>query len=213
MNAERQAKVNQVKEIASQIATSKALVIAEYAGLKVKEIQEIKEALSSNGIDIKVYKNRLFKIASKEANLNFDKYLTGPNIYAFGKDDEIAPAKMLSNFAKTYEALKLKSGLYEGKIIGSKELAEIASLPTLDEARGILAMSLIGPLRYLAIGLDMLTKNEKLLKSDTKSKSQSSQQSEAKQEEDNQTQEVSSDSPSTNKVSEKQKQEINIKEK
>ena len=163
MNANKQVKHNQVKEISEKISSSKAMVVAEYAGLSVKELQALRKDLKAHGVEIKVYKNRLFKIAAKEAGFEtLETDLIGPNIYAFGMEDEISPAKVLSQFAKEHEALKLKAGTYEGKVINAAELAVIATLPSYEEALTMLAMSMLAPIKYVGSGLHMLVEEGKL---------------------------------------------------
>lgn len=162
MNANKQAKHAQVKEISEKISSSKAMVVAEYAGLSVKQLQDLRKDLKEHGVELKVYKNRLFRIAANEAGINLDADLVGPNIYAFGMEDEISPAKVLAKFAKEHEALKLKAGTYEGKVIDSAELAVIATLPSYEEALTMLAMSMLAPIKYVGSGLHMLVEEGKL---------------------------------------------------
>ena len=161
MNANQIAKQNVVKEIADKISKSKSLVVAEYAGLTVKEIQQLKKELKSKNAEIKIYKNRLFKIAAKEAGFEtLAEKLVGPNTFAFGFEDEIAPAKVLFNFSKKHKALKIKSGIYEGKIVGEEEVLQVAQLPSMEEALAQLAMSMIYPIKALSIGLNLLSEQK-----------------------------------------------------
>ncbi|WP_308446396.1 50S ribosomal protein L10 [Candidatus Mycoplasma mahonii] len=157
MNANRIAKESQVKEIVDKINNSKSLVIAEYAGLTVVQTQELRRKLKAQGVELKVYKNRLFKIAAKEAGFDgLATDLVGPNAFAFGMEDEISPTKVLAKFAKEHESLKLKMGTYEGKVIGQEELHVIATLPSYDEALTMLAMSMLSPIKFVGSGLHML---------------------------------------------------------
>ncbi len=157
MNALRQAKEIKVKEISNKISQSAGLVIAEYHGLTVAEIQELRTLSAEKDVELKVYKNRIFKIAAKENDIEaINKELVGPNIFAFGKSDDISPAKVLAEFAKTHAALKLKAGTHEGKVIGLEEVLKIATLPSLEEALTILAMSMMAPLKYTSVGLNTL---------------------------------------------------------
>ena len=162
MNAQKQAKVAVVKEVSEKLASSKAMVVAEYAGLSVKELQDLRAQLNAKGVELKVYKNRLFKIAANEAGHNMDVHLTGPNIYAFGMEDEISPAKVLAEFAKTHEALKLKAGIYEGNVINEAEVKVIATLPSYEEALTMLATSLLAPVNQIGKGLHLLIEEGKL---------------------------------------------------
>lgn len=163
MNANKKAKVSQVKEISTKISSSKALVVAEYAGLTVRDLQDLRKELKSHGVELKVFKNNLFKIAADNAGFGtLESSLVGPNIYAFGMEDEISPAKVLSKFANDHKALKLKAGTYEGKVIDAKELQVVATLPSYEEALTMLAMSLLSPIKFVGAGLHMLVKENKL---------------------------------------------------
>ena len=157
MNANKQAKVNVVKEISKKIADSKGLVVAKYDGLTVKEFQSLRQQLKENDVELKVYKNRLFKLAAKEAGLSeLDPTLTGANVFAFGMSDDISPAKVLAAFAKDHEALELKGGTYEGKVVDATGINEVATLPSLEEALSMLAMQLISPVKFVGVGLNQL---------------------------------------------------------
>lgn len=162
MTTNRRAKEEQIKEISAKISAAKSLVVAEYAGLTVKNLQALRKDLKAKGVELKVYKNRLFRVASNEAGYNLDESLIGPNIYAFGMEDDISPAKVLAKFAKKHEALKLKAGIYEGNVIDSTGVAEVATLPSLEEALTMLATSLLAPVNYIGKGLHLLTTEGKL---------------------------------------------------
>ena len=77
-------------------------------------------------------------------------------------EDDISPAKVLAKFAKKHEALKLKAGIYEGNVIDSTGVAEVATLPSLEEALTMLATSLLAPVNYIGKGLHLLTTEGKL---------------------------------------------------
>ncbi len=157
MSALRQAKETQVKEISKKISDSQAFVVAEYRGLTVNDLETLRTELREKDVELKVYKNRIFKIAAKENGFEaINEELTGPNIYAFGMKDDISPAKILAKFAKKHKALKLKAGTFEGKVINLEELQVVASLPSLEEALGMLANSLIAPVKQMGISLNLL---------------------------------------------------------
>ncbi|UUD36678.1 50s ribosomal protein L10 [Mycoplasmopsis californica] len=156
-------KKDTVKEISNKLANSKALVVAQYSGLKVSELQTLRREAKHHGVDIKVYKNRLFKLAAADAKLNdLDQYLVGSSIFAFSNNDDMSAAKVLSAFAKTNKLLVIKAGTYEGKVIDADGVKMVASLPTYEEALGILGRSLLAPLQQISIGLKMLVDENKL---------------------------------------------------
>ncbi len=163
MNANKQAKVNEVSEIKNKISKSQALVVVEYSGLTVKQFQVLRRELKAQDVELAVYKNRLFKIAATESGLaGLETDLIGQNAFAFGYSDDIAPAKILAKFAKDNEALKLKAGTFEGKVIDAAEVAKVAKLPSFEEALTILAMQLISPVKFIGVGLHQLVTEQRV---------------------------------------------------
>ena len=164
MNANKQAKVEVVKEIVNKINKAEGIVVAKYDGLTVSEFQLLRSQLSEKDVELKVYKNRLFKIAAKDAGIEeIQSSLTGQNVFAFGMSDDISPAKVLAAFAKDHEALELKAGTYEGRVIGADEVKEVATLPSLEEALTMLATQLISPVKYVGVGLNQLVEENHLV--------------------------------------------------
>ena len=91
------------------LKASVSTVVVDYRGLNVAEITELRKQLREAGIEFKVYKNTLARRAAEAAELaESERTLTGPNAIAFSKEDVVAPAKILNEFAKKHEALKLK---------------------------------------------------------------------------------------------------------
>jgi large subunit ribosomal protein L10 len=157
MNSIRKQKTQQVDQLTSKLKDSSALVVFSYHGLSVPAMQELRQKLTENDVELKVYKNRLVKIAAKNAGYeDLNKSLIGPNAFAFSASDDIAPAKIISEFAKKHESLKMIAGTYENKVVFSEELLSIAALPSMEEALTMLASSLLSPLRYIAVGLNMI---------------------------------------------------------
>ncbi|NQZ65760.1 MAG: 50S ribosomal protein L10 [Mycoplasmatales bacterium] len=161
MNENMKIKTEVVKEISNKINSSQSLVVAKYAGLTVKEFQDLRAQLAEKDVELKVYKNRLFKIAAREANLEeLEESLTGANVFAFGMSDDISPAKILANFAKNHKALELKAGTYEGKVLDTDGINSIATLPSFEEALTILANQLMSPVKFIGVGLHQLTEGD-----------------------------------------------------
>ncbi|CAT05380.1 50S ribosomal protein L10 [Mesomycoplasma conjunctivae] len=163
MNKFRAKKEQTVAEIKTLLQSSSSLAIAEYRGLTVNELEDLRKELKSSGTFVKVYKNRLFKIAAQE--LGFEGLadsLVGPNLFAFGSTDAIAPAKIIFKKSKDQPILVLKGGIYENHVVSSAEIQEIATLPNFEEALTMLASSLQGGLKQLAIGLQLLIDENKL---------------------------------------------------
>ncbi|WP_338955084.1 50S ribosomal protein L10 [Spiroplasma endosymbiont of Polydrusus cervinus] len=148
-----------VNEIINNFKTSNSSVVVEYQKLTVAEFTELRRMLTKKEIKIKVYKNNLVNLAAKEAGfVELDQFLTGPNAFAFGMGEQMAAAKNLAKFAKTHPAIKLKAGIYEGKVLDTKAIIEIAALPTKDELLSIFASSLLYPLYMFAIAVKEIAK-------------------------------------------------------
>jgi large subunit ribosomal protein L10 len=136
-----------VNAIADKIKTSNGVVIAEYAGLTVADMTELRNMARERNIFIKVYKDSLVTRAIDSLKIEgLAPYLTKQNIYMFS-DDAIAPAKLVAEFAKKHDQLVLKAGIYEGKVMDTAAITEIATLPSKDELYSMFASSLIYPLR------------------------------------------------------------------
>ena len=139
----KEAKKNYVEEMKKNFSSNESVMIAQYQGLNVTELDELRKELRDKGILFKITKNRITKIAIKETAVkDLEKYFTGPTAAAISSDP-ITTAKILTNFAKSHDKLKIVAGFMDGKVLDQKEVAIIATLPSLEEARakivGILA--------------------------------------------------------------------------
>ncbi|QJG67106.1 50S ribosomal protein L10 [Mycoplasma phocoenae] len=159
----RDAKVLVVNEITEMLENAKALVVANYQGLNVEQLQELRTEAKANGVSLKVFKNRLVKHAASKLNYDaLNDHLAGQNIYVFGNDDDISAAKLVANFAKKHKKLEIVAGIFENKVINADQVKVVATLPTYEEALMTLGSSLLTPLRHLAMGLDMMVKENKI---------------------------------------------------
>lgn len=118
-----------VEQIAAMMKESGSVVVVEYRGLTVAALTNLRRQLRAENASIKVYKNNLVVRAAQ--SLGYDglaESLVGPNAIVLGKEATAAPA-ILSKFAKKEKSLVIKSGVVEGKVLGEKEIKEIAKLP------------------------------------------------------------------------------------
>lgn len=144
-----------VGEIKERFNGSEAVLLIDYRGLSVKEMQELRRSVREAGGDIKVYKNSLTEIAIRELALpNMDEHLQGPTAFVFVEADPVAPAKALSVFAKAHQALELKGGLVQNRVIDTDGLKALATLPSREELvaklLGTMQNPLTGTVRVLA---------------------------------------------------------------
>jgi large subunit ribosomal protein L10 len=143
-----------VAEIADKFRASKATVIVDYRGLNVAEMTELRKQLREAGVEFKVYKNTLTRRALAEVGLEgLDEVFTGPNAIAFSNEDVVAPAKILSEFAKTHEALEIKGGVIEGNIASKEEIDALAKLPSREGLLSMLLSVLQAPIRNFALAI------------------------------------------------------------
>jgi large subunit ribosomal protein L10 len=141
-----------VEEISTKFRESKSTIIVDYRGLSVGEVTELRKQLREAGVEFKVFKNTMTRRAVELAELTgLDDALTGPNAVAFSKDDVIAPAKILNEFAKKHEALEIKAGVIEGTVATVEEVKALAELPSREGLLSMLLSVLQAPIRNLAL--------------------------------------------------------------
>jgi large subunit ribosomal protein L10 len=150
----REEKVKAVEEIATKLRESQTTVVADYRGLTVAQVTELRKQLREAGVEFKVYKNTLARLATaKEGLTELDQHLLGPNAIAFSKDDVIAPAKILVDFAKKNEKLEIKGGVIEGKVVGPDQIKALAALPSREGLLSMLLSVLQAPIRNFALAV------------------------------------------------------------
>ncbi|RKD67548.1 LSU ribosomal protein L10P [Sinobaca qinghaiensis] len=141
-----------VNEIAEKLESSVSTIVVDYRGLNVTEVTELRQKLREAGVDFKVYKNTMTRRATEKTNLtDLDEHLVGPTAIATSKEDVIAPAKVLNNFAKDHNALEIKTGIIEGRVVSLEEITQLASLPSYDGMVSMLLSVLQAPIRNLAL--------------------------------------------------------------
>ena len=146
-----------VAEVAELLGSSKMTVVAAYQGTPVKALQSLRRQSSENGTQLKVVKNRLV-IKALQANETLKgadtSSLTGMLLYAFNSEDEVAPAQVLANFAKTQPTLEFV-GAYsgEGKFLSADEVKALATLPSKNELIAQVLATLTSPVNDVMSGL------------------------------------------------------------
>ena len=124
-------KEQQIKELHDKFLRAKAAVIADYKGLTVQELTDLRKMLRGAGIEFKIVKNTLASIASKGTPFeNTSKYFAGPTSLAISYKDPVAAAKIMVSYAKKEEKLNIRAGLVEGNVIGAEEVKKLSELPS-----------------------------------------------------------------------------------
>lgn len=148
-----------VSEIKDIIENNGTLILFDYRGLTDKEAKEIRRELRKNNDDYKIYKNTLLKLAFNDKGINLDEALSGPSALAYGAD-QLSAIKTLSKFAKANKNLEIKMGYVDKEVADLNKINSLASLPSREELLTMVAGGMIGIVRNLAIGLDLVSKQK-----------------------------------------------------
>ena len=136
-------KIQIVEQLKEKLAKAKGVVLTDYQGLSVPEVEILRRNLQEAGANYQVVKNTLLNLALKNSGSRFtidDLRFTGPTAVVLSNEDEIKPLKALYDFAKEHEALEVKGGFFEGAFLAAEKLKEIASLPS----REVLLAKVVG---------------------------------------------------------------------
>ncbi|GGG90595.1 50S ribosomal protein L10 [Paenibacillus radicis (ex Gao et al. 2016)] len=149
-----QEKQQAVETISAKLRESTSTVVADYRGLNVAQVTELRKQLREAGVEFQVLKNSLVRRATEAAELaELNEILVGPTAIAFSNGDAVAPAKILNDFAKKNDALKLKGGVVEGKVVGHEQIKALAELPSRDGLLSMLLSVLQAPVRNFALAV------------------------------------------------------------
>lgn len=145
-----------VEELKNLFANSSVVIGAEYRGLTVKEMTALRRTLREAGVEARVVKNRLFQIAAAQAGQEAaGGVVEGPSLVIFGYGDIVAPAKAITEYARTARnAFAAKKVFIDGAVVDGKIVAELASLPSREQLIGQLAGAFVSPLQTLVNLLD-----------------------------------------------------------
>lgn len=148
-----------IDEISDRIKSANSVVLFDYRGITDSEAKELRCKLRETNSDYRVYKNTLMARAFNELGIDLNEVLNGPSAFAFSTD-QIAPIKVLSEFAKAHPALVLKAGVVDGEIADQAKLAEYATIPSREGLLTMLAGGMIGIARDLSICLDLYSQQK-----------------------------------------------------
>lgn len=148
-----------IDEIKDRVQNANTIVLFDYRGITDSEAKELRVKLRESNSDYKVYKNTLMARAFNELNIDLNDSLNGPSAFAYG-EDQIAPIKILSDFAKDHPALVLKVGIVDGEKADQAKLAEYATIPSRDGLLTMLAGGMIGLVRDLSICLNLYSEQK-----------------------------------------------------
>ena len=142
----KQSKEELIAEFAVKLKEAKAAFLADYRGLDVDQANDLRNKLREVGVEYRVVKNTLLRLAAKDTDSAcFDEFLNGPTAIALVKDDPVAPAKALVEFAKKNDVFELKAGMLDGKLLAVAEIQALAELPSREELLAKMLGSMSAP--------------------------------------------------------------------
>ena len=155
-----QEKIDVVDDLKERLNGAKAVMLAEYRGLTVHQLGELRKQLRSVSAQYKVVKNRLARIAVASTEMQeLRDHLKGPTGLIVAREDPVAVAKTLQTFARTNQAFTIKGGVVEGRFIGADGVKALAELPSKEALRSQLVGAVQGPLAQL-VGLLLAPQRE-----------------------------------------------------
>ena len=132
-----------VDNLNQRLSKSCIVILADYKGLDVATINSLRRELQENNIEFQVVKNSLLARASEQTDVNLIKdRFKGPSAVALSYDDPVAPAKILTRFAKDHDALEIKVGVLDGQVLELNEIKTLSALPSREELLAVLLATL-----------------------------------------------------------------------
>lgn len=153
----KQEKIDVVTDVKERALRAKSIVVTDYRGITVKDMTELRTKLRNEDVEYKIVKNRLLKIALREAGLpTMDEYLKGTTAIAFGMKDPISPAKVLVAYAKDNDKLKVIGGQMDNELLDAAALVTLSQMPSREVLLSRFVGSLASPVQKLAFGLNQV---------------------------------------------------------
>ncbi|MCD0068497.1 50S ribosomal protein L10, partial [Streptococcus agalactiae] len=154
-------KAEQVELIAEKMKAAASIVVVDSRGLTVEQDTNLRRSLRESDVEFKVIKNSILIRAAEKAGLEDLKELfVGPSAVAFSNEDVIAPAKVISDFAKDAEALEIKGGSVDGKFTSVEEINALAKLPNKEGMLSMLLSVLQAPVRNVAYAVKAVAEKD-----------------------------------------------------
>ena len=146
-----------VKNLAEDLKTSNLILLVDYRGITVEDATKLRKEVRETNAEYRVIKNNIIKRAlNANGESGLDELLEGPTALITSKEDYLAPAKAIYNFAKSNDFYKIKGGIIEGKVMTAEEIITLAKLPSRQELLAKLAGALLGNITKLAVALDQV---------------------------------------------------------
>ncbi|MNT05154.1 50S ribosomal protein L10 [compost metagenome] len=150
-------KKKEVTELAAKFKDAKLVLLADYRGINVSDVTNLRTELRNSKSEYTVIKNNITRRALIEAGIEgIDKELLGPTAVIVNNDEYLEPAKIIYNFAKDNDFYKIKGGVIEGKVMTAEEIITLAKLPSRETLLSMLAGALLANISKVAVAIDQV---------------------------------------------------------
>ena len=148
-------KEENVTALAEKMKEAKLILFADYRGINVEDVTNIRTKLRNCKSDYKIIKNNITRRALKKCSLEgLEEAVKGPTAVVLGYEDYLEPAKAIYEYAKENDFYKIKGGVVEGKVMSADEIITLAKLPSRETLIAMLAGGLLGTISKLAVALN-----------------------------------------------------------
>lgn len=151
-----------VEEIVGKMREAHSVVFFDYVGINVEQATKMRKEFRENGVDCKIYKNTLIKLAAKECG--YDEkildILNGSTAVAFGMKDAVAPAKITKKYVDEFKKMELKAGVVDGEYYDKAMVEKLATIPSKEELIAKMLGSMMAPLSGLARVLNAIAESK-----------------------------------------------------
>ncbi len=148
-------KAGTIAELEERIESAPLIILTDYRGLKVADLQGLRVQLRGVGAEFQVAKNTLTRIAANKKGItSLDATLEGPTALVFAGEDVVGPSKVINDFARTSRILKVKGALLQGKAVAADQVEALATLPPKEELIATIVGALDAPIANVVFALD-----------------------------------------------------------
>ena len=154
-------KEEEVKKLAEKMKQSSLILLADYRGINVADVTELRKKLREVNGNYSVIKNNIIRRALRECGIEgLDDFLIGPTAVITTEESYLDSLKAVYEYAKNNDFYKIKAGVIDGKVVSSDELIALAKLPSREVLIAQLAGALLGNISKLAVALDQVAKQK-----------------------------------------------------
>ena len=148
----RPEKITEVEAISERMQAAQCMILTDYTGLTVQQMTAFRRNCRSKGIDCRVVKNRLARIAAQNTGKDgLGDHLKGPTAVLFGMDSQVDAARIAVEFSKENDKLQIKGGFVDGRFLAPDQVVALSKVPSRDELLSMMMGSINAPARGLAV--------------------------------------------------------------